>query len=189
MKAYVQLARVRNFFEFFALLHANLSGHWSVKQRPASRASLTSSRPTSSRQWSLVGPKIRPSGRENRVAQTSLHSVAYLLYSTCALPVRSDSTVQPCLHHRHNLAKWLSLDELRYRPAVFTSTCTRPKPLHIRALPPITSRYSLTEDTVYRVSTNRFYQKDIPENKNKSNQEKRQSRPVFRPRNVYNMHA
>ncbi|KRY65659.1 Glutamate receptor-interacting protein 1 [Trichinella pseudospiralis] len=226
MKAYVQLARVRNFFEFFALLHANLSGHWSVKQRPASRSvgrsvgrwagrlfpsaslrQLTSSRPTSSRQWSLVGPKIRPSGRENRVAQTSLHSVAYLLYSTCAsyrisgaLPVRSDSTVQPCLHHRHNLAKWLSLDELRYRPAVFTSTCTRPKPLHIRALPPITSRYSLTEGvaddkpsaggqrhrplaalvsatklathvksnvciayTVYRVSTNRFYQKDIPE--------------------------
>ncbi|KRX99017.1 hypothetical protein T4E_7898 [Trichinella pseudospiralis] len=38
MKAYVQLARVRNFFEFFALLHANLSGHWSVKQRPASRS-------------------------------------------------------------------------------------------------------------------------------------------------------
>ncbi|KRY86873.1 hypothetical protein T4D_8581 [Trichinella pseudospiralis] len=83
MKAYVQLARVRNFFEFFALLHANLSGHWSVKQRPASRSvgrsvgrsrQLTSSRPTSSRQWSLVGPKIRPSGRENRVAQTSLHS-------------------------------------------------------------------------------------------------------------------
>ncbi|KRZ03146.1 Glutamate receptor-interacting protein 2, partial [Trichinella zimbabwensis] len=65
--------------------------------------------------------------------------------------------------HRHNLAKWLSLDELRYRPAVFTSTCTRPSPLHIRALPPISSRYSLTEDTVYRVSTNRFYQKDIPE--------------------------
>ncbi|KRY46976.1 Glutamate receptor-interacting protein 2 [Trichinella britovi] len=65
--------------------------------------------------------------------------------------------------HRDNLAKWLSLDELRYRPAVFTSTCTRPSPLHIRALPPISSRYSLTEDTVYRVSTNRFYQKDIPE--------------------------
>ncbi|KRX40400.1 Glutamate receptor-interacting protein 2 [Trichinella murrelli] len=117
--------------------------------------------------------------------------------------------------HRDNLAKWLSLDELRYRPAVFTSTCTRPSPLHIRALPPISSRYSLTEgifkkasqmtsqaqvvnaidrlprlcqpqsllhndcmtclkadilthpfgqrNTVYRVSTNRFYQKDIPE--------------------------
>ncbi|KRY86907.1 hypothetical protein T4D_16916 [Trichinella pseudospiralis] len=58
---------------------------------------------------------------------------------------REICVVRTFTKHRHNLAKWLSLDELRYRPAVFTSTCTRPKPLHIRALPPITSRYSLTE--------------------------------------------
>ncbi|KAL1243787.1 Obscurin-like protein [Trichinella spiralis] len=87
MRACVQLARVSNFFEFFALLHANLFRSL-VSQAASGRSrQLTSSRSTSSRQWSLVGPKIRPSGRENRVAQTSLQSVAYLLYTAAPMCV------------------------------------------------------------------------------------------------------
>ncbi|KRX64792.1 hypothetical protein T09_77 [Trichinella sp. T9] len=73
------------------------AGRWAGRLFPSALAlfeftflfqrQLTSSRSTSSRQWSLVGPKIRPSGRENRVAQTSLHSVAYLLYSAAPMCV------------------------------------------------------------------------------------------------------
>ncbi|XP_003379370.1 conserved hypothetical protein [Trichinella spiralis] len=99
MRACVQLARVSNFFEFFALLHANLFRSL-VSQAASGRSrQLTSSRSTSSRQWSLVGPKIRPSGRENRVAQTSLQSVAYLLYTAAPMYAYcANPTVQPCLH-------------------------------------------------------------------------------------------
>ncbi|KRZ03138.1 hypothetical protein T11_6212 [Trichinella zimbabwensis] len=103
----------QSFLNFSRFFTPTFSGHWSVKQRPASQSvgrsvggpadfflalalfeftfllqrQLTSSRPTFSRQWSLVGPKIRPSGRENRVAQTSLQSVAYLLYSAAPMCV------------------------------------------------------------------------------------------------------